>query len=173
VEERFTIDSRGPAAVGEKKSVEADLWGVLPGGPAEGLEDLPMGAAARWSRDMVELALTTLYIPFFLPGTADIALISDMFWAIAARLTERCSDHATRPRHASTAHPKKARIAPTHMKTVPSGRSDFCIKAAPAVSGTLCSGTPIPASVGAPTRLNTLVDPVWPAFVVASALVAA
>jgi hypothetical protein len=49
------------------------------------------------------------------------------------------------------------------MKTVPSGRSDFCIKAAPAVSGTFMSGIPIPASVGAPTRLKTLVDSVWAA----------
>jgi hypothetical protein len=36
------------------------------------------------------------------------------------------------------------------MKTVPSGRSDFCIKAAPAVSGTCMIGTPTPASVGRP-----------------------
>jgi hypothetical protein len=112
--------------------------------------DVPIGAAARWSRDMVEFAPTTLYMPRFLPGTADIAFISDMFWAIAARLTERWSDHATRPRHASTAAAAKARIAPTQIKTVPSGRSDFCMKAAPAVSGTCMTGTPTPASVGRP-----------------------
>jgi hypothetical protein len=109
-----------------------------------------MGAAAKWSRDMVELALTTLYMPRFLPGTADMAFISAMFCAIAARLTERCNDHATNPRHASTAAAKKARRAPTHIKTVPSGRVDFCIKAAPAVLGTCRTGTPTPASVGRP-----------------------
>lgn len=105
---------------------------------------------------MVELAPTTLYMPRFLPGTADMALMSDRFWAMAARLTERWRDHATRPRQASTAAPKKARIAPTQMKTVPSGRSDFCINGALAVSGTFWSGTPTPARVGRPTRPATL-----------------
>lgn len=67
-------------------------------------------------------------------------------------MTERCNDHATRPRHASTAAAKAARIAPTQMKTVPSGRSDFCIKGAAAVSGTFWFGIPTPASVGRPER---------------------
>lgn len=35
------------------------------------------------------------------------------------------------------------------------------MKGAPAVSGTLISGIPTPASVGAPTRLKTLVDAAW------------
>jgi hypothetical protein len=162
VEERFTESRRPvvPPAVGEKNSDEADLpGGVPPGACAKGLAilELPIGAAARWSRDMVELAPTTLYMPRFFPGTADMVLISAMFWAIAARLTERCSDHATRPRHASTAAAKKARIAPTQIKTVPSGRSDFCMKAAPAVSGTFMMGTPTPARVGRPSRGATFV----------------
>lgn len=74
-------------------------------------------------------------------------------------MTERCNDHATRPRHASTEAAKKARIAPTQMKTVPSGRSDFCMKAAPAVSGTFILGIPTPASVGRPERGATLLTP--------------
>jgi hypothetical protein len=57
------------------------------------------------------------------------------------------------------------------MNTVPSGRSDLFIKAAPAVSGTFWFGIPTPAIVGAPARLKTLVDPVAVAvFVVASAV---
>lgn len=71
---------------------------------------------------------------------------------MAARLTERWSDHATMPRQARTAAPKKARMAPTQMNTVPSGRSDFCINGALAVSGTFWSGIPTPASVGRPRR---------------------
>lgn len=180
MDDRFTMESRIPAAppaVGEKNSWEVDLcWGEFPGGAAKGFVDLdlPMGAAFKWSRDMVEFAFTTLYIPRFFPGTADMALISARFWAMAARLTERCNDHATSPRHASTAQPKNARIAPTQMKTVPSGRSDFCMKDAPAVSGTFMTGTPTPASVGAPARLKALVEPAVPVvFVVASAVVAA
>jgi len=39
-------------------------------------EDLPIGAAFKWSRDMVEFAPTTLYIPRFLPGTADMDFMS-------------------------------------------------------------------------------------------------
>lgn len=37
-------------------------------------------------------------------------------------MTERCSDQATRPRHASTISAHSARAAPTAMKTVPSGK---------------------------------------------------
>jgi hypothetical protein len=40
------------------------------------------------------------------------------------------------------------------MKTVPSGRSDFCIKAAPAVMGTLGLGVPRPAIVVRPVRVK-------------------
>jgi hypothetical protein len=101
---------------------------------------------------MLELAPTTLYMPFFLPGTADIAFISARFCAIAARLTERCNAHATRPRQARIAAPKNARMAPTQMKTVPSGKSDFCINAAPAVLGIFGVGIPRPASVVSPVN---------------------
>jgi hypothetical protein len=89
-------------------------------------------------------------MPRFLPGTADIAFISAKFCARAARLTDRCSDHATRPRQRSTQAPRKPRIAPTQINTVPSGRSDFCMKSALAVFGTFWSGTPTPARVGRP-----------------------
>ena len=68
--------------------------------------------------------------------------------AIAAFLTERCSDHATKPRHARTTSPMKPRVAPTAMNTVPSGYCDFCINGAPAVEGTLCTGALAPAKVG-------------------------
>lgn len=142
-------------AVGEKNRFEVErALGEPPGCWANGLVDfvVPMGAAERWSRDMVELAPTTLYMPRFLPGAALMAFMSERFWAMAARLTERCSDHATMPRHASTAAPKKARMAPTQMNTVPSGRSDFCINGALAVSGIFCSGIPTPARVGRPKR---------------------
>lgn len=43
-------------------------------------------------------------------------------------------------------------MAPTQMKTVPSGRSDFCMNGAPAVQGMTCVGTPAPAMVGALER---------------------
>ena len=44
--------------------------------------------------------------------------------------------------------PRKPRAAPTAMKTVPSGRFDFCMKGAADVSGTIKGGTPTPWSVG-------------------------
>lgn len=71
-----------------------------------------------------------------------------MTLAIAARLTERLMVHATMARQANTQAPRKARQAPTAMKTVPSGRSDFCIKGASAVKGMTMSGTVAPARVG-------------------------
>ena len=46
------------------------------------------------------------------------------------------------------------------MKTVPSGRFDFCMKAAPAVSGTFMSGIPTPAIVG---RAERRTGPSWEA----------
>lgn len=171
----MTTESRmpvAPPAVGEKKREDTGLWDELVGAPVKGLEDLPIGAAFKRSRDMVEFAPTTLYIPRLLGGMAVMDLTSVMFWLSAARLTERCSDQATRPRHAIKAAPKKARIAPTQMKTVPSGRLDFCINAAPDVSGILGTGIPTPASVGAPARLKTLLDPVWVCVVDAASVVA-
>lgn len=168
------MESRMPAAppaVGEKKREDSGLCGPLPAAAAEGFTDLPTGAPFKRSRDMVEFAPTTLYMPRLPVGMAAMVLISVMFCVMAARLTERCSDHATRARHTSRAAPKKARTAPTQMKTVPSGRFDFCIKGAPAVFGTCWTGTPTPASVGAPARLKTLVEPVWATVVVAEVLV--
>lgn len=67
---------------------------------------------------------------------------------MAARLTERDSDHATRARHARTHAPKNPRIAPTTMKTLPSGRLDFCMNGAFAVLGTVGVGMVAPATVG-------------------------
>jgi len=66
--------------VGEKKSEEVGRGGVLEFGlEAKGLcgLEVPGGAAERRSSDMFELAPTTLYIPRFLPGTADMDFISE------------------------------------------------------------------------------------------------
>lgn len=59
---------------------------------------------------------------------------------IAARRTERFTDHATMPRHARTERPIAPRTAPTAMKTVPSGAVDFCIYGALLVGGTVTTG---------------------------------
>ena len=69
------------AAAGEKNKEAFAFGEELAGFCAKGLLpfDVPIGAAERWSKDMVELAPTTLYMPLFLPGTADMALISAMF----------------------------------------------------------------------------------------------
>jgi hypothetical protein len=48
-------------------------------------------------------------------------------------------------------------MAPTQMKTVPSGRSDFCMNGAAFVLGMNSSGTPIPANVGRPSELSSRV----------------
>lgn len=60
----------------------------------------------------------------------------------AARRTDRLTDHATSPRHASTASPIKPRAAPTAINTVPSGVFDFCMYGASAVGGTVTTGKP-------------------------------
>lgn len=69
------------------------------------------------------------------------ALEPEVNCAEAALWTDRCNDQAMRARQASTQAPKKPRAAPTQMKTVPSGRLDFCINAAALVSGTMSEGT--------------------------------
>ena len=76
----MTIESRIPAAppaVGEKKREDTGRCPVLVGGPVKGFDDLPMGAAFKRSRDMVEFAPRTLYIPRLL-GIADMDLTSVM-----------------------------------------------------------------------------------------------
>lgn len=67
----------------------------------------------------------------------------DSDWAIAARRTERFTDHATMPRQASTARPIRPRAAPTAMKTVPSGVFVVCMYGAFAVGGTVTMGAPV------------------------------
>jgi hypothetical protein len=57
-------------------------------------------------------------------------------WAFAARFTDRCNDQATIPRHRRTLIAMNPRIAPTAMKTVPSGRLLCCMKGAFCVGGT-------------------------------------
>lgn len=145
-----------PPAVGEKNKDEGFCLGGVPAllEEAKGLVgfEVLMGAAESLSSDMLELAPTTLYNPRFLPGTADMALMSARFCCIAARFTERCRDQATRPRHRRTAAPRAPRAAPTQMKTVPSGRFDFCMYGAAWVSGTPTDGIPTPANEGRPVR---------------------
>ena len=83
-----------------------------------------------------------------LAGAAEYTAAERFFWllrtrcfdfaeAIAARRTERFTDHATIPRQARTASPIKPRMAPTAIKTVPSGVFDVCRYGAPAVGGTV------------------------------------
>lgn len=60
--------------------------------------------------------------------------------AMAARRTERFTDHATIPRQARTANPMNPSIAPTAMKTVPSGVLDVCMYGAFAMGGTVTMG---------------------------------
>jgi len=51
-------------------------------------------------------------------------------------LTARWRDQATRPRHKRTDMARKPRMAPTTMKTVPSGREEVRMNGASAVGGT-------------------------------------
>ena len=74
-------------------------------------------------------------------------------------MTLRCNDQATRPLHAKKRHSRNPKAAPTHIKTVPSGSVDFCIKGACAVGGTVGAGYEnTPESFGA--LLIPLYDPV-------------
>ena len=163
---------RPEPAVGEKKSEEAE--GVCFGGvptapppppllppPVPPLEEKGLsGAAERRSSDMVLEAPTVVYRLLCPPGPCSSDLESARFCASAARLTLRWSDQATSPRHARIAAPMKPSAAPTQMKTVPSGRLDFCMKGALAVSGTPTVGFRAPAMVGRPVRWKTERDAV-------------
>lgn len=62
---------------------------------------------------------------------------------MAARRTERLTDHATIPRQASTASPIRPRMAPTAMKTVPSGVFVVCMYGAFAVGGMVTTAAPV------------------------------
>lgn len=59
---------------------------------------------------------------------------------MAARRTERFTDHATMPRQARTASPMNPSIAPTAIKTVPSGVFDVCMYGAFPIGGTVTMG---------------------------------
>lgn len=149
---------RPEPAVGEKKSEEAEGggFGGVPPPPLPPLEGKGLsGAADRRSSDMVLAAPTVVYRPLCPPGPCSSDLESARFCASAARLTLRWSDQATSPRHARIAAPMKPSAAPTQMKTVPSGRLDFCMKGALAVSGTPTVGFRAPAMVGRPVRWKT------------------
>lgn len=154
---------RPEPAVGEKKSEEAEGagFGGVPPAPLPPLEGKGLGGAAdRRSSDMVLEAPTVVYRPLCPPGPCSSDLESARFCASAARLTLRWSDQATSPRHARIAAPMKPSAAPTQMKTVPSGRLDFCMKGALAVSGTPTVGFRAPAMVGRPVRWKTEGDTV-------------
>jgi hypothetical protein len=147
---------RPEPAVGEKKSEEAEGFGGVPPPPLPPLDGKGLsGAAERRSSDMVLDAPTVVYRPLCPPGPCSSDLESARFCASAARLTLRWSDQATSPRHARIAAPMKPSAAPTQMKTVPSGRLDFCMKGALAVSGTPTVGFRAPAMVGRPVRWKT------------------
>lgn len=99
-----------------------------------------LGVAARWSIDMlwveckaIELAPKPVFESFASDGASNFSF---------ALLTLRCNDQATRPRQRSTAAPIAPNIAPTQMKTVPSGRFELYINGAPAVYGTTMVGMP-------------------------------
>lgn len=62
---------------------------------------------------------------------------------MAARRTERFTDQATIPRQARTASPIKPSMAPTAIKTVPSGVFVVCKYGAPAVGGTVTTGAAV------------------------------
>ena len=62
--------------------------------------------------------------------------MSVLYCAAAARLTDRCNDQATRPRQSRTDRARKPRMAPTAMKTVPSGAVETCMYGAFEVGGT-------------------------------------
>lgn len=79
---------------------------------------------------------------------------------MAAFSTERLRRKATTPRHMRIAAPKRPRIAPTQMNTVPSGRVDCLIKGALAIGGGEGGGY-----VG--TELSTVLDRVGILAVVA------
>jgi hypothetical protein len=102
-------------------------------------------------REMVDSRSEYLYNGAGGPGVRKRALVSDMFCCIAARLTDRWRDHATRPRQSRTLIAMNPRIAPTAMKTVPSGRLLVCINGAFEVGGTLTvTGWTAPDSLGSP-----------------------
>lgn len=61
---------------------------------------------------------------------------------IAARRTERLTDHATIARQASRARPIRPSAAPTAINTVPSGVLVVCMYGASAVGGTVTMGYP-------------------------------
>ncbi len=61
-------------------------------------------------------------------------------WAMAARSTERCRRQATMPRQRRMARPKAPRMAPTAMKTVPSGRVEWFMNGALWVGGMVGAG---------------------------------
>ena len=100
-----------------------------------------MPLASRASRECDEASVGCLYIlppgPFFMaipPDSQPGAFASEaMMDASAARFTLRFMVYAIMARHARTQRPRKPRIAPIQIKTVPSGYVDFCIKGAPAV----------------------------------------
>jgi hypothetical protein len=59
---------------------------------------------------------------------------------MAARLTERWRSRLTMRRHSKMARRKAPRMAPTAMKTVPSGARECCIKGAFSVGGIAAAG---------------------------------
>jgi hypothetical protein len=100
-------------------------------------------AAPSFSRETSPAgAAVYTVVPRFLRLPRMRRLFSEEF-ARAARRTERFTDHATIPRQASTASPIRPRMAPTAMKTVPSGMLVVCIYGAFAVGGIVTTAPPV------------------------------
>jgi len=69
----------------------------------------------------------------FCPNSAFVSVIDV---CCDARFTDRWRDHATSARQRRTLIAKKPKIAPTAIKTVPSGSELVCMYGAPALGGT-------------------------------------
>ena len=116
--------------MGEKKSEDV----LAAPGAVVGRPPFLPPLCPRAEREIVESRSEYLYNGA--AGVRNRAFVSDMFWTIAARLTERCNDQAIRPRQRRTDMARKPNMAPTAINTDPSGRFEVCMYGALAVGGT-------------------------------------
>lgn len=126
-----------PPAVGEKKRPLFEL-----GTRRLGLTLARVAAPSFSSETSPADAAVYTVVPLFLRLPRKRRLFSEEC-AMAARRTERLTDHATIPRQASTASPIRPRMAPTAMKTVPSGVFVVCMYGAFAVGGMVTTAAPV------------------------------
>lgn len=126
-----------PPAVGEKNRPLFEL-----GTRRLGLTLARVAAPSFSSETSPADAAVYTVVPRFLRLPRKRRLFSEEC-AMAARRTERLTDHATIPRQASTASPIRPRMAPTAMKTVPSGVFVVCMYGAFAVGGMVTTAAPV------------------------------